>query len=200
MEIRMEPLLQNLNFMDLTEEETQSVREAITRRENFCGYIPGEEKALSFIVRNFLKLSQFGILEDNWITAYTHASHFEAYGIETIQRIFDHCDRDVLRALKPIPEVGRFSEGRRFSLFRGCAGQNHTMGMSWSSSLDKAIWYAAHHVAWYELENPKVYAAVVDRSEIYCCGDHYDIDYIVHPKSCWPIEIPAVEFRLDRPR
>ena len=72
--------------------------------------------------------------------------------------------------------------------------------MSWTSSLDKAIWYAAHHVKYYNLENITVYAAVVERDEIYCCGAHYDFDFIVCPNEWWPIDVPKEEFRLDRPR
>jgi hypothetical protein len=74
------------------------------------------------------------------------------------------------------------------------------MGMSWLTSLDKAIWYAAHHAALHKLTNLAVYVAVVDRAEIYCCGDHYDYDYIVHPKTWWPVPVPLSEFRVDRRR
>jgi hypothetical protein len=45
------------------------------------------------------------------------------------------------------------------------------MGMSWSMSLDKAIWYAAKHAAAEKLSNVAVYAATVDRDGIYCCGE-----------------------------
>jgi hypothetical protein len=67
-------------------------------------------------------------------------------------------------------------------------------------TLGGAIWYAAHHAAYYDLVNVAVYATVVDRSEIYCCGDHYDFDYIVNPKTWWKVDVPAAEFRLNRPR
>jgi hypothetical protein len=53
--------------------------------------------------------------------------------------------------------------------------------MSWTHSLDKAIWYAAHHAEYYDLTNLAVYVAAVNRSDIYCVGEHYDSDYIVYP-------------------
>jgi hypothetical protein len=45
---------------------------------------------------------------------------------------------DRLCMLKPLGEALTFEkEGR--SLFRGCAGPAHSMGMSWTLSLDKEI-------------------------------------------------------------
>jgi hypothetical protein len=72
--------------------------------------------------------------------------------------------------------------------------------MSWTSSLDKAIWYAAHHAAFYELGNCAVYASIVLTGEVYCRLDHYDDDFIVHPAEVWRIVIPDSQFRLGRPR
>lgn len=74
------------------------------------------------------------------------------------------------------------------------------MGMSWTASLDKAIWYAAHHAAYYDLTNVAAYAATVDVADIYCRLDHYDDDLIIHPASAWRVDVPDSEFRLDRPR
>ncbi|CAN1211569.1 Cytosolic protein [Tumidithrix helvetica PCC 7403] len=162
------------------------------------GFIP--EKGLDFIVKNFRALSSIGVLEQNWMDAYTHASNFEDIPLDLMQEIFDTCDRELLQKNYPIYVGDHFNNGERFSLFRGCAGLIHKKGMSWTSSLDIAIWYAAHHAEYYDLDNVAVYAAVVNREEIYCCGCHYDYDFIVRPKEWWRIEVPQSEFRLDRPR
>ncbi|MBD2072341.1 hypothetical protein H6F86_00130 [Phormidium sp. FACHB-592] len=190
--------IQDIDFVDLTYEESSQVRSSILKGENFYGYIP--EKGFSFIVKNFKILSSIGILEQNWFLAYTHSSHFEDVSLDLVQEIFDTCDRKILQEKYPIYVGDHFSNGERFSLFRGCAGPIHKKGMSWTSSLDKAIWYAAHHAEHYDLDNVAVYAAVVSREDIYCCGDHYDHDFIVRPKEWWRIEVPQSEFRLDRPR
>jgi hypothetical protein len=170
----------------------------MVKGEPFYGYIPS--KGFDFILKNYRELASLGALERSWVPAYLHASHFNAVPLAELQGIFDTCDRDKLQEYFPIYVGDHFSNGERFSLFRGCAGPEHRKGMSWTSSLDKAIWYAAHHAAYYGLDNLAVYAAVVDRPEIYCCGDHYDFDYIVHPQTLWKVDVPVGEFRLDRPR
>lgn len=191
--------MDELDCSSLTDAEIESVKRAIARGEKcITAHIP--DKALEFVLRNYGLLSKLGVLELSWMQAYVHASHFNHIPLASLQKVFDACNRQILQEHYPIPGRGRFSSGERFSLFRGCAGPDHRMGMSWLHSLDKAIWYAAHHVAYYELANPAVYAAVVARDEIYCCADHYDIDYIVCPKAWWRVDVPISEFRLDRPR
>ncbi len=186
----------SLDFSGLSEAGANAVKTAIARGENFYGYIPST--GFEFIVRNYQELAVLGALEEAWLDAYVHASHFEVYGLPILKAIFDACDRTRLRSLKPLGSAHDAND--RVTLFRGCAGPVHTMGMSWTSSLDKAIWYAAHHAAFYELGNCAVYAAIVSAGEIYCRLDHYDADFIVHPADAWRIEIPDAEFHLGRPR
>ena len=186
------------DFSTLSESERAHVIQAIERAETFTGYIPG--KAFQFVLANYKPLAEMKVLEVNWMPAYIHASHFRDVPLRQLQDVFDTCRKDVLQEQFPIYVGDHFSRGERFSLFRGCAGPDHRMGMSWTSSLDKAIWYAAHHAAYYDLGNVALYVAAVNRDEIYCCGDHYDFDYIAHPKAWWRVDVPAAEFRLDRPR
>jgi hypothetical protein len=190
--------MHQLNYTGLTDQEITWVEEAIESGDgnNLVGYIP--EQKLAFVLRNFRRLAELGVLERNWMTAYVHASHLNDYPLALLQEVFDTCDRALLRELYPIPD----SHTERLSLFRGCAGPNHRMGMSWTTSLDKAIWYAAQHAEYRGLANRAVYAATVDRSEIYCRGhDHYEPnEFIVLPSTWWHVDVPASEFRLDRPR
>jgi hypothetical protein len=67
----------------------------------------------------------------------------------------------------------------------------------WTSSLDKAIWYAAHHAAFYDLSNCAAYVTIIPASEIYCCLDHYDYDCDALPSSALRVDVPAQEFGLD---
>ena len=187
----------NLDFSGLSPEDAAKVGLAIDRRENFHGYIPSE--SLDFIVRNYAALAEKGVLEPALLDAYVHASHFGAYGFERIKALFDACDRQRLLSMKPLGDIGNVF-GDRLSLFRGCAGPVHSMGMSWTPSLDKAIWYAAHHAEYHDLVDPVIYVASVAVEDIYCRLDHYDIDLIVCPRSAWRIDVPPSEFRLDRAR
>lgn len=190
--------IERVNFSGLDSQEINKVKNAIQEARDFFGYIPA--KGLEFIIENFKPLSAMGVLEESWMQAYIHASHFDNFSLDLIHEIFITCDKNKLQQKYPIYVGDHFCNGKRFSLFRGCAGPNHKNGMSWTSSLDKAIWYATHHAEHYSLVNTTVYAAVVDRDEIFCCGNHYDYDFIVRPKEWWPIEIPESEFRLNRPR
>ncbi len=192
--MNMASALNLLDFDGIEESDAQNVRAAIQRGDNFQGYIPSE--SLTFIVRNYRELARLKALEPAWLDCYVHSSHFNAFGLETIKAIFDACDRERLRSLKPLTQV----TGERATLFRGCAGPDHTLGMSWTSSLDKAIWYAAHHAAFYDQSNCAAYVTIIPASEIYCCLDHYDYDCIALPSSAWHVDVPAQEFRLDRPR
>jgi hypothetical protein len=188
-----------LNFAGLTAGDAKAVRMAIARGENFHGYIPTE--GLGFIIGNYRSLAASGMLEAAWLDAYVHASHFHTQGVSVIQAVFDACNRDRLLALKPIDRVLALARNDRLTLFRGCAGPVHTMGMSWTPWLGKAIWYAAHHAEYYELTNMAVYTAIVPVAEIYCCLEHYEDDVcIVHPCEAWRVDVPAKEFRLNRPR
>lgn len=192
------PDLERLDFAGLTERDANEVRNAIARGENFQGYIPAE--SLGFIIRNYRILAPMGVLEAAWLDAYVHSSHFFEHGLSVVKSVFDACNRDRLCRLKPLGEALTFKKEGRLTLFRGCAGPAHSMGMSWTPSLDKAIWYAAHHVEYYDLANPAVYVATVPMAEIYCRLDHYDDDFIVHPNNAWRVDVPVEEFRLDRPR
>ncbi len=191
-------MFSDIDFTHCPDENVGAVKDAITKGES-VSWIIGRN-ALPFIVGNYRALAARGVLEQPWLETYLHSSHFAGYGIETIKAIFDHCDKERMQELRPLPPIGRLSEGQRFTVFRGCAGPVHTMGMSWTPSLDKAIWYAAQHIEYRGLTNPAVYVATVDRSEIYCCFDHNEIEYIVYPKNAWRVDVTADEYRLNRPR
>jgi hypothetical protein len=198
--------MHNLDYSGLLDTDIEKIELALSNRE---GETVGDhigEKRFGFVLRNYRRLAELGILETNWMSAYLHASHFNDVPLSLLRDVFDTCDKNILQKHYPIPVPPCISTEHigtdRISLFRGCAGPDHRMGMSWLTSLDKAIWYAAHHVACYGLgpTTQAVYASTVDRTEIYCCGEFYDFDYIVCPKVWWRVDVPISEFRLDRPR
>lgn len=118
------PDLEMLDFTGIGESDGQRVRTAIQRGDNFQGYIPSD--ALNVIVRNYRALARLQVLEPAWLDCYVHSSHFNTYRVETIKAIFDACDRQRLRTLKALTQIA----GDRATLFRGCAGPVHTLGMS----------------------------------------------------------------------
>jgi hypothetical protein len=187
-----------LDLSGLTAVAASNVQAAITSGENFHGYIPSE--SLAFIIRNYRQLASMKALEAAWLDAYVHASHFKEYGVEMVKAVFDACDRDRLLELKPLGNLGGVAEVDRVTLFRGCAGPIHSMGMSWTTSLDKAIWYATHHAKFCGLTDLAVYVTTLPVGEIYCRLDHYDHDFIAHPHRAWRVDVPVEEYRLDRPR
>ena len=192
-------LMSALNFAVIPEENLDSVKNAINNRENFHGYCP--EECFDFIIENARVLAKIGILEGAWLQSYVHKSHFADYDFETIREVFELCDRQRLIALKPFSSRMSNFRNDRAILYRGCAGPNHTFGMSWTPLLEKAIWYAARHADYYDLENLAVYVTIAPLDEIYCELDHYDDnDCIYFAKYAWKIDVPQSEFRLNRPR
>jgi hypothetical protein len=189
-------LLQSLDFSGVREEDATKAKAAIARGESFYGYIPSQ--GLAVVVKNYRALAAMGVLEESWLDAYVFASHFQDYEASTIRAVFDACDRGRLLKLKPL--MAHQIKAERVSIFRGCAGPRHAMSMSWTSSLDKAIWYAAKYSAYHELTNVAVYAATVATSEIYCRLDHNEEEFIVVPGKAWRVDVQDEEFRLDRPR
>ncbi|KKC28006.1 hypothetical protein [Sphingomonas sp. SRS2] len=187
-----------LDYTGLEPADAERVRVAIRCKENFHGYIPSQ--GFDFIIRNYPMLAEMGMLEDAWVSAYLSKSHFADHGAEIVRAIFEACDSAKLRELKPVADSVNISKSGRVSLFRGCAGPSHSMGMSWTTSLDKAIYYAAHKAAFYDQPSLAVYAATVGLDEIYCRFDRNEEEFIVVPKTWWKVDVPDAEFRLDRPR
>lgn len=187
-----------IDYSGLGPGDAEAVAAAIDRRENFYGYIGS--RAFDFILRNVAALRDLGVLEEAWLDAYIFQSHFADHGLEIVKAVFDACDRSRLQTMKPIDAAISIAKSGRVSLFRGCAGPVHHMGMSWTSSLDKAIWYAAPKAAYYDQANLAVYATTVALDAIYCRLDRNEEEFIVVPSAWWKVDVPPGEFRLNRVR
>lgn len=185
------------DFTGLSSEEVANVTKGIAGDQDLC-WLLGSEKSMDFIMRNYLRLAAAGNLERSWISTYVHTSHFNDIGLTRLRAIFDACDRSRLQTLS-VP-VRKDISTERISLFRGCAGPIHSLGMSWTTSLDKAIYYAALHSEHHDLKNLAVYTTTVATEEIYCRLDKNEHEFIVIPSTAWRIDVPPSEFRLDRPR
>jgi len=188
--------LKKINFGLLSEKDKEAVLKAIMEGKDFVGYISIEE-SLSLILENRKIFSLLNILECNWMQTYMNSTNFEQTSLKDLKNVFDLCDKNVLQKMYPVPSLNPEISTDRYTLFRGCAGPYHKKGMSWTSSLDYAIHFAARHVSFHKLSNPAVYATTVHISEIYCYGNRHENDFIVLPKKWWKVEIPEEEFRLD---
>jgi hypothetical protein len=190
------------DFAGLSDEEIQAYLRAINGGNDLRRQFG--ESSLDFIVRNYVKLAQIGELEKSWLSSYVFTSRFQDVGFDKLKAIFDACDRSRLQAHHLCVPADEGISTERISLLRGCAGPVHTPGMSWTTSLDKAIFYAAWHAS-IPLERGlstdlAVYATTVDLGEIYCRMKRNEDEFIVVPDNLWRIDIPVAEFRLDRPR
>lgn len=190
------------DFTGLHDEEIVAFVRAIRDGEDLRWRF--SERSLDFILRNYVRLAEIGQLEKSWLSTYVLTSHLQDVDFEKLKSIFDACDRSRLQAHPLSIPIERGISTERISLFRGCAGPVHTKGMSWTTSLDKAIYYAKWH-AEFHLEPSQaaglaVYATTVDLREVYCRLDRNEDEFIVVPDNLWRIEVPAAEFRLDRPR
>lgn len=187
-----------MDFGSIPAAEAAKAAAAIARGENFYGYMGSE--AFDFIIRNVDALRAAGALEEAWLDAYIFKSHFQDYSLATIKAVFDACDPGRLRSLKPLDSPLDLSRSGRISLFRGCAGPEHRKGMSWTTSLDKAIWYGAHKAAYHDADSVAVYATTADLNDIYCRFDRNEEEFILVASEWWRVAVPDSEFRLDRPR
>ncbi|APO75216.1 hypothetical protein AM571_CH02407 [Rhizobium etli 8C-3] len=188
------------DFTGLSADEARGFRQAIEVGDDLHWRF--RERSTDFIVRNCAKLAEVDRLESYWLSTYLHTSHFEHIGFDNLKAVFDACDRTKLQE-RSVPVSNGIST-ERISLFRGCAGPVHTRGMSWTTSLDKAIYYATWHKEWH-LEDGQpgevaVYASTVCLSDVYCRLDHNEDEFLVVSENMWRIEVPAAEFRLDRRR
>ena len=187
-----------MDFGSIAPADAARAADAIARGDNFYGYIPSQ--AFDFILRNVEALRSAGVLEEAWLDAYVFKPHFDDYDLGVITAVFDACDRGRLRALKPIDSPIDIKKSGRISLFRGCAGPEHRKGLSWTASLDKAIWYAAHKAAYYEADNLAVYATCAELDDVYCRLDRNEEEFIHLAEAWWRVDVPESEFRLNRRR
>lgn len=120
---------------------------------------------LDFVVDHILELRKCELFEEAllpaWIGAKTNV-HNWTRGFT--QDIFAFCDRDrLLAAGQPLPGSGPF-ELYRGVAWKGAARRKY--GISWTSSLARARWFAAWYIDRYKLPDPSVYRTVVEKKDV----------------------------------
>jgi hypothetical protein len=120
---------------------------------------------LDFVVDHMAELRRCGLFEQGllwaWIDAKTNIRNWTR---GFTRGIFALCDRDrLLAAGQSLPGSGPFE------LYRGVAGKGaarRKRGVSWTSSIARARWFAAWYVDRYKLPDPSVYRTVVDKRDV----------------------------------
>lgn len=95
------------------------------------------------------------------------------------EELLSMCDREKLRsATDPMPGPGPFV------VYRGAAGprgSRHARGLSWTSNLDLACWFARR---WKQLNDPAVYTATIESDEVYFFTEgRNESEFVVRPRK-----------------
>lgn len=155
---------------------------------------------LQIVADNWFLLKRRGIYEAAVVHGYTGCRNSHRLSdMDDIQRMFDFGDREKLRTVgSPLPGPGPYT------VYRGVGregSERQVDGMSWTTSLDIACWFA-----WRGLYDPAVYQATVSGDEVYCYfRDRNEEELICRPKESqrlqltWKeLETRAVRVATDR--
>jgi len=146
---------------------------------------------LSLVWANLKLLKQRGIYEPAIVEAYIGCKfNNHNWPIQAIECLFRIGDRGKLLA------CGETLPGEEsFTVYRGIAGERHkrkVRGLSWTSSLDAACWFALR----LHLPDPAVYLAQLLPADIYCCtNERNELEFIGRPRSCRRLPLSADEMR-----
>jgi hypothetical protein len=124
-------------------------------------YMPNT-RCLSFIVDNHCEFKRCGLYEKALIDAYIGTrTNFSRWSFALINYLFELADREkLLECGDPLPGDGPFT------IYRGISGRGaarRIRGISWTGSLDRAIWFAKR----FDFEKPVVFRATVEKSLVY---------------------------------
>jgi hypothetical protein len=137
-----------------------------------------ENDALSFVEINSELLQERGIYEASLLKAYIASkTNTHGYPWSTLKQMIECCDRaKLLAAGDPLPDP------RPFTLYRGVAGKardRRVRGISWTGTLDKAVWFATRPIV-RSLVDPAVYKVEVHAKHVLAyLGSRGEDEYLV---------------------
>jgi hypothetical protein len=126
--------------------------------------------SLDLVRDNATLLQRRGLYERALLRAFIDTNH-ATFSLSDLRQLFETADRARLRAAgDPLPGSGPFT------LYRGVAGQEphrRVRGLSWTSTLDQARWFAQQHALreaewitspdeWITSPDPGVYQVTID--------------------------------------
>ena len=193
----MERLIRKLDLQAVEPLAREFAIEAFANRDaegfTIAAYSTGG--TLAIVVDNAGLLMQLGMYEAALVYGYTGCKWSHClWDMDVIQDLFDWGDREELRAVgSPLPGPGPFT------LYRGVSREGRERqvdGMSWTSSLDVACFFA---LVWNH--DPAVYQATVQADEVYC---HYlgrnEEEFICRPKESQRLSLSLEEMQTRAKR
>ena len=126
--------------------------------------------SLDFVIEHVHELRACQLFEQGLLCAWVDAkTNIRNWTRGFTRGIFSLCDRDrLLAAGQPLPGLGPFT------IYRGVAGKGaarRKRGISWTSSIARARWFAAWYVDRYKLSDPSVYRTVVEKKQVLAYSD-----------------------------
>ena len=122
--------------------------------------------ALDFVFRNLRALIEAGVYERVLVETFIGCQHnWSQWPIHILHMMFNAGDKGkVLSYAQPAPG------GFPLTVYRGVAGigkQRRIRGLSWTTDLDMARWFAERSSQAYGLKSPAAYEAQVEQDQFY---------------------------------
>lgn len=142
------------------------------------------QSAMQLVMDNIYPLLKRGIFEEAFMYGYV-AGRIASTGLlvpDEMEFLLSFCDRGkLLKAGDPLPE------GDRYVLYRGVGDEDDIQSVrrwSWTSSLEKAWWFAKDASKTYGTNNPAVYRLEVEKGQVLAyTNQRKEEEYIVHVRS-----------------
>jgi hypothetical protein len=146
---------------------------------------------MSFVACEAFWLQERGIYEEALAEAYQSTRvNFHHWSLDELEDLFyDTIPDKLLAAGDPLPP------GDTFTLYRGVAGEGeerHEAGMSWTNSLDMAIWFATRF-SMLNLTDPAVYETTVPRSAVLVYFDEPEADFVFSTRDYRRLDVDLSE-------
>lgn len=171
----MEPIFTEFN--ELNEPwDIQYALDALKKRDGSAFACAGSRgRALGLVFDNMALLKKRGMYEAALLTAFCSVkTNYHHWSLATIKGMFDEADRMKLQSL------GITIPAEPVIAYRAVAGvgkNRRVKGLSWTTSLDMACWFAWRTSSW--LENPAVFKCVFDPKDIYVIHNQREEDELI---------------------
>jgi hypothetical protein len=136
-----------------------SRNELMIKKEALFDLMPIHNQT-AFVCDNIALLKREGLYETALLRAYTGTKlNFSRWSRRVVEYLFVIADRqNLIDAGDPIPNE------KTFVLYRGVAGvgrKRRVNGISWTSSMDTAVWFAGRNSRLFFLPDPAVFTVTV---------------------------------------
>ena len=149
---------------------------------------------LAFVFDNMQVLKEKEKYEEALLDAYVGTrTNWHFWSLDVLEMMFTVADSEKLaQAGDPIPDR------QLFTLYRGVGGNGkarRVTGFSWTSSLDKAIWFAKR-AKLFGLNDPAVFTVTVPRENVLAyCNERDEHEYLLRlPLLAKPKRVKAITF------